>query len=156
MLTDVENLDQDYIIKLLNPFSVSLSGIVTRICTLLMMNPNIPNIIKSLDKTDDLLHINKKYIVQDGKYVSVMVFCMILLCFPCQMLSIFGLSKNRLFVTLLFFFNSLNNFTSACAEFQFVSLSFLLFRRFKYINKKLSHCHGKQQEAENYSTFFNG
>lgn len=77
---------------------------------------------------------------------------MILLCFPCQMLSIFGLSKNRLFVTLLFFFNSLNNFSSACAEFQFVVVSFLIFRRLRHVNRRIIECAKKQGGSEKRMT----
>lgn len=154
-LEDVENLDQDYIIKLLNPFSVSLSGIITRLTTLLTMYPHIPKIIRLMDKTDLILQTDKSYIVQDGKYICIMVVFMILLCFPCQMLSNFGLSKNRLYVTLMFFFNSMNNFSSACAEFQFVSLSFLLYRRFKYVNKKLEG-YENLGKNEQQAIFYNG
>lgn len=126
---------------MLNPLLIASVAIIFRILILINMNRSLPKIVDKMYKVDLLLKYDKNLTHQcnDTRFILTFTLILIILSFPFQIYSNFGHKTNSYTSTLLFATNIYNNYTTTCCEFQFITICYLLYRRFKFINGKLKY-----------------
>lgn len=136
-LTVSKKPSQHFVIKLINPLSVAVVGILIRFMVILKLHKNIPKVIEHFVEVDNFLNYPLDYHKKDHKVMLHIVVIIFLISFPFETFSLFHTLKGDIVPTLLFGTNIYNNFSIFCCEFQFSAFCKLLYYRFRYINGKL-------------------
>lgn len=125
-----------FITKIANPIVVSISAIYYRCYAIFVLHKKLPEITKSLQQIDALLHVPQIHHKHDSKRLSLYI-TFIVMIFPFQMYTIWNVSQGFNLYLPFYLIALSNNYALESTEFLFTSICYLIETRFNYISRKL-------------------
>lgn len=116
---------------------MSLTALIIRLIAIFRMKKFINKIYLLFNKINNLLLVDDNSSKTKKNQIFASISLLILFCLPAQLFSNVLFTHKRTFVACLFTLNTYNNFSTACCEYQFILLCFLLRHNFKIVNRKI-------------------